>query len=76
AYGLPAHEVERYIANPGQATAYMVGMLHILALRDEVQRTMGERFTLKGFHDVVLKTGSVPLDVLSDVVRRWAAAPA
>ncbi|MDP3224129.1 MAG: DUF885 domain-containing protein [Rubrivivax sp.] len=75
-YGLPAHEVERYIANPGQATAYMVGMLHILALRDEVQRTMGQRFTLKGFHDVVLKTGSVPLDVLSDVVRRWAAAPA
>ncbi len=74
-YGIPAHEVERYISNPGQATAYMVGMLHILALRDDVQKTMGERFTLKGFHDVVLKTGSVPLDVLSDVVRRWAALP-
>jgi uncharacterized protein (DUF885 family) len=74
AYGMPAQEVERYISNPGQATAYMVGMLHILALRDEVQKSMGERFTLKGFHDVVLKTGSVPLDVLSDVVRRWASA--
>lgn len=76
AYGLPAHEVERYVANPGQATAYMVGMLHILALRDEAQQAMGRRFSLKDFHDVVLKTGSVPLDVLSGVVRRWAAAPA
>ncbi len=71
AYGLPAHEVERYIANPGQATAYMVGMLHILALRDEAQARLGPRFVLKDLHDVVLKTGSVPLDVLSDVVRRW-----
>ncbi len=76
AFGLPAHEVERYIANPGQATAYMVGMLHILSLRDEAQKTMGARFSLKDFHDVVLKTGSVPLDVLSDVVRAWAKAPA
>ena len=74
AYGLPAHEVERYVSNPGQATAYMVGMLHILALREEAQKTMGARFTLKDFHDVVLKTGSVPLDVLSEVVRSWAQA--
>ncbi len=74
-YGLSAREVERYVANPGQATAYMVGMLHILALRAEVQTAMGERFSLPAFHDVVLQTGSVPLDVLSRVVRRWAAAP-
>ncbi len=72
AYGIGAQEVERYVANPGQATAYMVGMLHILALRDEARATLGARFSLKAFHDVVLKTGSVPLDVLSDVVRRWA----
>jgi uncharacterized protein (DUF885 family) len=71
-YGLPVHEVERYVANPGQATAYMVGMLHILALRDEVQQKLGPRFKLVDFHDVVLKTGSVPLSVLSQVVRRWA----
>lgn len=71
AYGIGAQEVERYVANPGQATAYMVGMLHILALRDEARATLGARFSLKAFHDVVLKTGSVPLDVLSDVVRRW-----
>jgi uncharacterized protein (DUF885 family) len=48
----------------------------MLALRDEAQQSMGRRFSLKDFHDVVLKTGSVPLDVLSGVVRRWAAAPA
>ncbi len=71
-YGLPVHEIERYVANPGQATAYMVGMLHILALRDEVQQKLGPRFKLVDFHDVVLKTGSVPLAVLSQVVRRWA----
>lgn len=71
AYGIGAQEVERYVANPGQATAYMVGMLHILALRDEARATLGARFSLKAFHDVVLKTGSVPLDVLSDVLRRW-----
>lgn len=75
AYGMSAREVERYIANPGQATAYMVGMLHLLALRDEAQKTLGARFVLKDFHDVVLKAGSVPLDVLSELVRAWARAP-
>ena len=73
AYGISASEVERYVANPGQATAYMVGMLHLLALRDEARAALGARFSLKDFHDVVLQTGSVPLDVLSEVVRRWAA---
>jgi uncharacterized protein (DUF885 family) len=73
-YGIPASEVERYVANPGQACAYMVGMLHILALRTEAQTQLGPRFDIKAFHDVVLQTGSVPLGVLSQVVRRWAAA--
>jgi uncharacterized protein (DUF885 family) len=73
-YGIAANEVERYVVNPGQACAYMIGMLHILALRDEAQAQMGERFDLKAFHDVVLQTGSVPLDVLSQVVRRWMRA--
>ena len=44
----------------------------MLALRDEVQARTGARFSLPAFHAVVLKTGSVPLDVLSDVVRLWA----
>ena len=75
-YGISVSEVERYVANPGQACAYMIGMLHILALRDEAQRALGPKFDLKAFHDVVLKTGSVPLDVLSDVVRRWVQTAA
>ena len=73
-YGIAAHEVERYVVNPGQACAYMIGMLHILALRDEAQARMGTRFDLKAFHDLVLQTGSVPLAVLSQVLRRWMAA--
>ncbi len=71
-YGIGAQEVERYVANPGQATAYMVGMLHILQLRAAAQQRLGERYTLKGFHDVVLKTGSVPLAVLTEVVQQWS----
>ena len=74
AYGIGASEVERYVVNPGQATAYMIGMLRILALRDEARGQLGTRFDIKAFHDVVLKTGSVPLDVLGDVVRQWVAA--
>jgi uncharacterized protein (DUF885 family) len=75
-YGLSASEVERYVVNPGQACAYMIGMLHILALRDEAQAQLGPRFDLKAFHDVVLQTGSVPLAVLGQVVRRWVLAAA
>lgn len=71
AYGISASEVERYVANPGQACAYMIGMLHILSLRDEAKAALGPKFTLPAFHDVVLKAGSVPLDVLSTVVRDW-----
>lgn len=76
AYGLPAHEVERYVSNPGQACAYMIGMLQILDLREQARRTLGPRFDLKAFHDVVLRTGSVPLDVLGEVVRRWTQTQA
>jgi len=72
-YGIGAQEVERYVAWPGQANAYMIGMLRIVELRDKAQRALGDRFTLKGFHDVVLKNGSVPLDVLDGVVDRWIA---
>jgi uncharacterized protein (DUF885 family) len=73
AYGISAQEVERYVSNPGQACAYMVGMLHILSLRDEAMKSQGAKFDIKAFHDVVLKTGSVPLEVLSEAVRGWSA---
>lgn len=73
-YGMSAQEVERYISVPGQANAYMIGMLRILQLRDMAMRELGPRFSLAAFHDVVLRTGSVPLEVLGKVVDRWVAA--
>jgi uncharacterized protein (DUF885 family) len=73
-YGIAANEVERYVANPGQACAYMIGMQRILALRQQAQTRLGARFTLPGFHDVVLRTGSVPMDVLGDVLQQWQGA--
>ncbi|HEX5688309.1 MAG TPA: DUF885 domain-containing protein [Ideonella sp.] len=74
AFGISAQEVERYVVNPGQACAYMIGMLRLLDLRGQAQQAMGERFSARSFHDVVLKTGSVPLDVLGEVVGRWSGA--
>jgi uncharacterized protein (DUF885 family) len=72
-YGISPAETDRYVSNPGQACAYMVGMLRIRALRDEAKATLGPRFDLPEFHDRVLTTGSVPLDVLAEAVRRWSA---
>jgi uncharacterized protein (DUF885 family) len=72
-YGIGAQEVERYIAWPGQANAYMIGMLRILELRDKAKAALGPKFSLPAFHDVVLRTGSVPLDVLGEVIDRWIA---
>ncbi len=70
-YGLSSLEVERYIAVPGQATAYMIGMLRMLELREKAMTELGPKFSLPAFHDVVLRSGSVPLDVLTAVIERW-----
>lgn len=64
--------VERYAIFPGQATAYSVGKLELLRLRAEAKARMGAGFDLKGFHDAVLKSGAVPLDVLGEQVRAWS----
>ena len=64
--------VERHIVMPGQATAYKVGMNKIVELREEAKAWMGEEFDLKEFHDVVLNNGSVPLNVLEEMVQEWA----
>ncbi|MFK3737013.1 DUF885 domain-containing protein [Massilia sp. TN1-12] len=70
-YGIGAQEVERYVAWPGQACAYMIGMLRIIDLREKAKKELGDKFSLPAFHDVVLKNGSVPLDVLGEVIDRW-----
>jgi len=67
--------VERYAVFPGQATAYTIGKLEILKLRNEARERMGDRFDIRGFHDVILKSGAVPLDVLGENVKAWSEAP-
>ena len=65
--------IERYVVYPGQATAYMVGRLKISELRDQAQRELGPKFGYPAFHDVVLKDGAVPLDMLEEQVKAWIA---
>lgn len=63
--------VERHIVMPGQATAYKIGMNKFLELRDYAKAELGEDFDIREFHDVVLTNGSVPLNVLEEMVREW-----
>lgn len=65
------NEVDRYIAWPGQALAYMIGRQEIGRLRSAAQEALGDRFSLAGFHGVVLRNGAVPLSVLAANVRCW-----
>lgn len=65
------NEVDRYIAWPGQALAYMIGRQEIMRLRTEAKWNLGDRFSLSGFHRAVLENGAVPLSVLANAVGRW-----
>lgn len=73
--GLPERdvitEVERYIVMPGQACAYYIGYLRILALRQKAESTLGAAFSLKDFHDVIISNGGLPLDLLDAVVNDY-----
>jgi len=73
AVGDVTSEVERYMAAPGQACAYKVGQLKILALRQKARAALGARFDLKDFHAVVLENGGVPLTLLEQLVDEWIA---
>ncbi len=66
--------IERYIALPGQATAYMIGKLEIQTLRAKAETELGDQFDLRGFHDEVLKDGPVPLNILAQKIDNWIAA--
>lgn len=63
--------IERYIVYPGQATAYMVGKLKIMELRQRAMDRLGDRFDWRGFHDAVLGSGPVPLDILESNMNAW-----
>ena len=70
-YGIEASEIERYVVNPGQACAYMIGQLKLLELRDHARDTLGAKFSPQAFHNVVLKTGTAPLDMVAGEVDRY-----
>jgi uncharacterized protein (DUF885 family) len=66
-------EIERYIVMPGQATAYKVGMMELIRLRDEAQEALGDKFDIRDFHDVILKDGALPLTALRELVMKYIA---
>jgi uncharacterized protein (DUF885 family) len=70
-YGFPPSEIERYVIWPGQACSYMIGQLRILEIRERARAALGERFSLKDFHDTVLSRGTLPLAVLEREVESW-----
>ena len=66
--------VERHIVMPSQATAYKIGMLKIIELRDKAKTTLGDNFDIRGFHDEIVKYGPLPLDAVEAKVDAWVAS--
>ena len=66
--------VERHIVMPGQATAYKIGMLKILELREHAREALGDKFDIRAYHEQVLDDGAIPLDVLETKIENWIAS--
>lgn len=64
-------EIDRYLVWPGQATSYKIGHNEMLRVRDQTRRRLGSRFDIKAFHDLVLLSGDMPLEVLSSLANDW-----
>ncbi len=64
-------EIQRYIVLPGQATAYKIGMLKILELREKAKEELGNKFDLREFHNAALKNGAVSLDILEEIINDY-----
>ena len=67
-------EVDRYIAMPGQALAYKIGGLKFIELRRKSEKALGAKFNVREFHDVCLRNGGLPLDILEEEVDAWIAS--
>ena len=65
-------EIERYMVWPGQATSYKIGELKIIELRDKYKKQMGNKFSIRDFHDQILKGGAMPLTVFENYMDDWA----
>jgi len=72
-YGIEASDVERYVVYPGQACSYMIGQLKIVELRERAKQALGGQFSEREFHDVVLDTGTVPLEILERQVESYVS---
>jgi uncharacterized protein (DUF885 family) len=71
---IPAQrEIDRYCVYPGQACSFKIGQTAIVAARDKARAAMGSRFDIRGFHDVVLLGGPMPMATLAKAVAEWAA---
>lgn len=67
-------EIERYMANPGQALSYKIGQLKIRELRSKASKALGDNFDIREFHDEVLETGCIPLALLEAKIDKWIAS--
>ena len=65
------NEIDRYIGWPGQELAYKIGQLKIQSIRDNAERTLGEAFDIRAFHDELLGGGALPLDILEQRMDAW-----